>query len=45
MIICNQFYDQRFIALGDLPAVVDDYKNAKQTVKMMGILPANTIEL
>ena len=32
LIICNQFYDKKYIALGDLPAVVDDFKNAKQTV-------------
>jgi hypothetical protein len=42
LIICNQFYDKKYITLGDLPAVVDDLRNAKHTVKMMGILPDNT---
>ena len=45
IIICNQHYDKKYIALGNLPAVVDDFKNAKHTVKMMGILPENTFEL
>ena len=42
LIICNEFYDKRYITLGDLPAVVDDLRNAKHTVKLMGILPENT---
>ena len=29
--------------MGNLPAVADDYKNAKHTCKMMGIPPENTI--
>ena len=29
----------------DLPAVVDDYKNAKHTCKMMGLLPENIFTL
>ena len=45
MIICNQFYDKEYITLGDLPAVVDDMKNARHKVKMMGILSENTYEL
>ena len=45
LIMCNQFYDKRYIALGDLPAVVDDFKNAKQTTQIMGIPPENTIEM
>ena len=45
LIICNQFYDKKFISLGNLPAVADDFKNAKKTVQMMGILPENIIEL
>ena len=31
--------------MGDLPAVVDDLKNAEYTCKMMGILPENTFTL
>ena len=44
-VICNQIYDQKVITLKDLPAVVDDYKNAMHTIKMMGILPENTFEI
>ena len=29
LIICNQFYNKNYIALGNLPAVVDDFKNAR----------------
>ena len=29
----------------DLPAVLDDFKNAKHICKMMGILPENTFTL
>ena len=42
---CNQFYDKKYITLGDLTAVADDFKNAKHTCKMMGIIPENTLEL
>ena len=42
LIIGNQFYDEGYIRYGDLPAVVDDLRNAKHTVKMMGILSENT---
>ena len=28
-----------------MPAVIDDFKNAKHTVQLMGILPENTIEI
>ena len=45
LIVCNQIYNKKYITLGNLPAVVDDFKNAKHTAKMMGILPENTIEL
>ena len=45
IVICNQFYDKKYVALGNLPAVVDDFKNAKHTVKLMGILPENTFEM
>ena len=41
----SQFYDRKYITLDDLPAVVDDFKNAKHTIKMMGILPENTFEM
>ena len=43
LIICNQLYNQT--TMKDLPAVVDDEKNAKHTCKMMGILPENTFSL
>ena len=45
MILCNEKYNNKYIALGNLPAVIDDFKNAKHTVKMMGILKENTFEL
>ena len=45
MVVCNQNYNEDYITLGDLPAVADDYKNAKHTVRMMGILPENTFEV
>ena len=31
--------------MSDLPAVQDDLKKARQTAKMLGICPENTIEL
>ena len=31
--------------MSDLPAVVDDLKNAKQICRMMGIAPENTFTL
>ena len=43
LIICNQFYDQT--TMKDLAAVEDDFRNAKHTTKMMGILPENTFTL
>ena len=43
LIICNQFYDQT--TMKDLAAVGDDFRNAKHTTKMMGILPENTFSL
>ena len=42
LLITNKDYDKRYITLGNLPAVIDDLKNAKQTVKMMGIIPEHT---
>ena len=45
MIICNQFYDPNYVTHKDLPAVVDDFKNAKYTVKMMGIPLNNVFEM
>ena len=44
-LVFNQYYDEKYVTLGDLPAVVDDMKNARHKVKMMGILPENTFEL
>ena len=45
MIICNRSYDKKYVSHGSLPAVLDDFKNAMHTVKMMGILPENIFEL
>ena len=45
LILCNQYYDEKYVTLGDLDAVVDDYKNAKHTAKLMGIPLENTIEI
>ena len=45
IIICNQFYNEEYITLGNLPSVKDDLKNAKHTAKMMGIIPQNTFEI
>ena len=45
MIICNRSYDKRYNTHGSLPAVLDDFKNAMQTVKMMGILPENIYKI
>ena len=41
MIICNRSYDKKYVTHEDLPAVLDDFKNAMHTVKMMGIVPEN----
>ena len=43
--LCNKDYNEKYITLGSLPAVLDDRKNAKHTVKMMGILQENTFEI
>ena len=45
LINCNELYDEKYITLGNLLAVVNDFKNAKQTSNMIGILPENTLEL
>ena len=45
MIICNRSYDKKYVTHDSLPAVLDDFKNAMHTVKMMGILPENIFEL
>ena len=45
MLICNQFYDKRYTALGNLYSGVDSFKTAKHIAKMMGILPENTFEM
>ena len=45
LLVLNQYYDPDYTTFGDLPAVVDDMKNARQLVKMMGILEENTFVL
>ena len=45
MIICNRSYNKKYVTHGDLPAVLDDFKTAMHTVKMMGILPENIFQL
>ena len=45
LIVCNQYYNKKYVTLGDLDAVVDDYKNAKHTAKLMGIPLENIIEI
>ena len=43
--MCNEVYDPAYVIHDDLPEVVNDFRNAKQTVKMLGIPAENTIEL
>ena len=45
LLVLNQYYDPDYTTFGDLPAVVDDMKNARQLVKMMGIPEENTFVL
>ena len=45
VLLCNEDYDQMYTTMDSLPAVKDDLKVARQTVKMMGILPENTKEM
>ena len=45
LIVGNQTYNEKYITLPSLPAVVDDLKNAKHTVKMMNIPQENTFVL
>ena len=45
LLILNKYYDPVFTTFGDLPAVVDDFKNARQLVKMMGFPEENTFVL
>ena len=44
-ILINEKYDKKVTTMSDLPAVQDDLKKARQTAKMFGICPENTIEL
>ena len=44
LVFCK-YYDEEYTTFNDLPAVVDDMKNAKLKVKMMGIPDENTIIL
>ena len=45
LIVGNQTYNKKYITLDSLPAVADDLKNAKHTVKMMNIPQENTFVL
>ena len=45
VILCNEDYDETYTTMPSLPAVKDDLKVARQTVKMMGVLPENTKEM
>ena len=44
-IMCNEVYDRDYVTHSNLPEVVNDLRNAKQTAKMMGIPPENTVIL
>ena len=43
--MCNENYNPDYVTHSDLPAVVNDFRNALQTAKMMGIPLENTIQL
>ena len=45
MVVCNKDYDERYVTLGDLPTVEDDFKVAKHTAMMMGIPSENRFEM
>ena len=45
LIICNKTYNKKYTTMCDLPAVDDDFKNAKLTVKFMGISNEHTFEI
>ena len=45
LIMCNETYDPEYVIHGNLPEVVNDFRNAKQTAKMLDIPAENTIEL
>ena len=44
-IMCNEKYDPDYVTHKDLPEVVNDYMNTKQTVNAMGIPPENVVSL
>ena len=44
-IMCNEVYDPDYVTHTNLPEVVNDLRNAKQTAKMMGIPLENTVIL
>ena len=44
-LVINQYYNKDYTTFDDLPAVVDDMKNAKQKLKMMGIPEENIFVL
>ena len=43
--MCNEKYDKDYVTHEDLPAVVNDFGNAKQTAQMMDIPLENTVLL
>ena len=43
--MCNDAYDPAYVTHGNLPEVVNDLRNAKQTALMMGIPLENTVIL
>ena len=45
LILYNEIYDPTYVTHGNLPEVVNDCRNARQTCKMLGIPSDNTIEL
>ena len=45
LIMYNEIYDPAYVTHGNLPEVVNDCRNARQTCKMLGIPTENTIEL
>ena len=44
-IMCNENYNRDYVTHVDLPEVVNDFRNAMQTAKMMGIPLENIVQL
>ena len=42
-IMCNENYNPDYVTHSDLPEVVNDFKNAMQTAKLMGIPLENIV--